>query len=487
MRSGQPLKRMPFVSTKPSAGGVLPVQVAVFGLFFSFYLFAVGIPFQSSDGQVMYETARSLAFDHDFAIRGETRFLPQVITGEDGQAYSKYDPGLPLLAAPVIRWADATAKENFADRYAVAAVFVQMVPAASMALALVALYTLAERLYGKAHALFIVLVTGLGTTVWVYGALFFAEATITAALLLALLALTRRDKPAVTLASLSLGLMLLTRLNTVIYLGSLCYFLVRQTPPPRRAVIVARLMIFPILALGLLAWHNHLRFGTVLQTGYEGENFTWAVPAGIIGMLVSPGKSVFLYAPPLILSALLYPRFRRRFSTLATTLLLLTGSALIFYGAWWAWHGGWVWGARFLVPLMPLWILVWGEIPRALKWRGLGVLLFVVGFAIQILGTFTVVNWTYARAFAGSSDPDDESRYAMVHYDFAQTPLAGAWQQVHAGKWQPQALFKLQTTGLPGNWSGGMPLVLGIIFGASLMTFLYELRLSYPYRETRHV
>jgi hypothetical protein len=192
-------------------------------------------------------------------------------------------------------------------------------------------------------------------------------------------------------------------------------------------------------------------------------------------MLFSPGKSIFLYAPPLILSIFLWPRLHRRHPPLAKSLLILTFSVLFFYGAWWSWHGGWVWGPRFLVPLVPLWCLSWGEIPARRWWIGTAFVLFIFGLAIQIPGAFTSIIPHYAEVF-GDAHPDDATRYAMVHYVPSLSPIVAAFEQVRDGWWEGQAIFRFKDTGAEGEWVGGLPLALGLILGACLMVIWQEFK-----------
>ncbi len=437
------------------------IRIAIFFLFLSIYLFSVGIPFYSSDGQVMYETARAIALENKLSIPPSP--LPQTTIGHDGNTYSKYDPGMPLLAAPLVAWGDSLAQETLAHRYAVAATWVMLLPALSMAIAMMALFVTAERIYGIHSAVLIVIVAGLATTVWPYARLFFAEAILTGLLMLCFMFLTA-PRPATLLASLTLGLAILTRASMVIYAPALFYFVARTQP----RCYISIFAIGPILAIGGLLYHNYVRFDDFFTTGYEGETFSYFPVAGIFGLLFSPGKSVFIHAPPLILSILLFAQLRRRLPTVATTVGLMTGTALVYYGAWWAWHGGWAWGPRFLVPLMPLWCLPWGEVPSHIKWRALTIVLFYLGVGVQIIGTFTNSNHAYAAAFEGARNADDESRYAVVHYDIDKTPLVVGLRNARAGQWEKHAIYQLHDTSLTQDWVDGVPRTIHRIFGFSL-------------------
>ncbi|MBI5929324.1 MAG: hypothetical protein HY862_08455 [Chloroflexi bacterium] len=446
-----------FIKKDFIAGGAshqrsLRLTTCTIGLFFfSLYIFSIGTPFYSSDGQVMYETARAIALKHTLATPPSD--LPQTIIGHDGRTYSKYDPGLPLLSAPLVLAADQLGQSTQSNRYALAAIAVQLVPAAAMSIALAGLFHIASRLYSFRQAVIITFIAGLCTLVWPYARLYFAEAALTGCLTLAIAPLIHRiSTHGVLFSSGVIGLALLTRASAIIYLPTLTYLIWKNSLPPRRWLNLGVFGCGPIIAVIALALHNYLRFHNLMTTGYEGESFHLFPIRGMFGLLFSPGKSIFLYSPPLVLSLIFWSRLRLKNATLAWALVILAGSALIFYGAWWAWHGGWVWGPRFLVPLVPLWCLPLGEIPTHPKWASLTLAVCVLGVVVQILGAFTDVTPHYAKVFAGANNPNDETRYAMVHYSPAQSPLVGAWQRAKLGIWENPAIFRLETTGLPGNW-----------------------------------
>lgn len=405
----------------------------------------------------MYETARAISFDHTLEIPDDS--LPQVVTDKDGHFFSKYDPGLPLIAAPIVSYADRVAQKAIANRYLVAAIFVMIVPTTAMALASTGIFLIACYFYDTRQAILISFVAGFGTTVFPYARLFFAETIMTAILTLGIFILHSK-KPSyskVLIASIFIGIGIITRASTVIYVPSFAYLIWQQSNPPQRQKYLLIFLIGPAIAGVGLLWHNIIRFNDPFITGYEGETFSTFPFIGAMGMLISPGKSIFLYAPPLILSAILFPRFRQKHTILANTLLIMTATCLLYYGSWWAWHGGWVWGPRFLIPLMPLWCLTWGELPKKFNWHILATLIFFVGLGVQVVGTFTNVTPIYAKAFEGTDDPDDESRYAMVHYDLSFSPLIAGFKRATKNQWEKQVIYELQATDLTENWVYGVP------------------------------
>jgi hypothetical protein len=197
--------------------------------------------------------------------------------------------------------------------------------------------------------------------------------------------------------------------------------------------LVILLTLFPALAIFTLMAFNLLRYDDPLATGYAGQGFDTLPLVGAFGLLFSPGRSIFLYAPPLLLSAACFPRFWRRNRPLAEAILLVGGVALLVYGAWWAWDGGASWGPRFLVPLLPLWMLPLGEVTS--RERPVWVSLSLLGFLAAILGVFTDVNRHYSRV----GD--------VVNYSLAGSPIVGAVKTALAGDIESPGIFHMQRMG----------------------------------------
>jgi hypothetical protein len=109
--------------------------------------------------------------------------------------------------------------------------------------------------------------------------------------------------------------------------------------------------------------YNKLRFGSIFTNGKFALaarahiKFFGNPAAGVLTILASPGKSVFLYSPVLVIGLWGFFGLRRRSPHLATAIaagsILLVSfiSCITFAG------GDWCWGPRYLVPLLPLWAL----------------------------------------------------------------------------------------------------------------------------------
>ncbi|MCX7792264.1 MAG: hypothetical protein N2378_16645, partial [Chloroflexaceae bacterium] len=264
-----------------------------------------------------------------------------------------------------------------------------------------------------AWATALALLYGLATLAWPYARTFFSEPL---AALLILLAAERADaarrlpagaptqRRALFFSGLAGGLVLPTRIAAGVALPVIGLYVLRVAWKGRAETTVMGVkqpsFVWPIVAwvggllpgLGLLLWYNLARFGTPIASGYasEGSLFTTPLLEGLYGLLFSPGKSVFLYAPALLLALpgglILWRRGARAPVVLAGGLFL---SHLLLYACWGEWHGGGVWGPRFLLPVVaPLLALAAGiGTTGATRWRPVAVaLLGLAGLAANLGG-----------------------------------------------------------------------------------------------------
>jgi hypothetical protein len=148
-----------------------------------------------------------------------------------------------------------------------------------------------------------------------------------------------------------------------------------------------------VACAALVLWHNAVRFGSPLDTGYSDEGFTTPLYVGLYGLLFSPGKSIFLYAPVTLLSVPgLVHLWRRHWAEagLAGGVAMVT---LVYYAVWWAWYGGWSWGPRFLVPALPFLVLPLGALLLDRVWARWALApLALAGVVVQVLGALVDFN-----------------------------------------------------------------------------------------------
>jgi hypothetical protein len=241
------------------------------------------------------------------------------------------------------------------------------------------------------------------------------------------------------LSGLASGLLLTTRIAAGVTLPVIALYMLWVAALCYRPGILRSIGHFAfglIPGLALLAWYNIARFGTPLASGYATEQgqFTTPLAVGLYGLLLSPGKSVLLFAPPLILALpgarALWRRGRADLVLLCAGLFL---SHLLLYALWDVWQGGGVWGPRFLLPVVAVGMLPAAALggPREahphVKVR-LG-LRACVG-ALAILGFLGNLG---GALFNFSTYVNSTAEAARV-YSLIGSPLIGHWRAL-AGRW----------------------------------------------------
>src|SRR5581483_7797277 len=150
-----------------------------------------------------------------------------------------------------------------------------------------------------------------------------------------------------SVAGLATGLALLAKVQGTLILPALVVYFIAlevslsQGQHPQGAGVhtqvhpywsVALAFAAPLIAcLGVLGYYNWIRFGTPFELGYGRVLTDYPLLRGIYGQLLSSGKSVFFYAPPLVLTLIAFPRFLRRFSAEASLCLILIAAVIVFH------------------------------------------------------------------------------------------------------------------------------------------------------------
>ena len=183
----------------------------------------------------------------------------------------------------------------------------------------------------------------------------------------------------------------------------------------------------------LYGWYNWARFGSPLTNCPMDPNklSPAELPIGLYGLLLSPGKSIFLYVPALLIVLAGYRIFWRRDRFLAATIVALAVYHLLIYGAWTDWPGGWTWGPRFLISALPLlWLAMPDGLTFAWRTRPLRIAasaLLVLSFAVSLLGVTSFYMAHLDRL---------ESRHMKIgasHFHWADSPIVGGvWTLEHA-------------------------------------------------------
>lgn len=330
--------------------------------------------------------AGDLSVPQTLAIRsggGQSIFFGKV--GRDGKPYAPYGPLAAFLALPHHLIGRAIASLAGVPRSALPAglawVFlvggITMTAAATAAaLAVAGFHRAALALETPPRTAFLLaMLLGGATVLWPYGTSFYSEAWQAAAFIwaAAFLLEARRDsvraRTLVIAASLLLAICGLTKVTSLVFAPGFVIAALCDRSQSLRARIVVAIALSAGIALatcGHVAW-NLYRFGQLFDFGYD-----WAetipqlppraflpgdVPRGLAVLLLSPGKSVLLWAPALLLALVRAKRFARREPAAAIGIATAAGVGLVFYAAYLFPEGAYSHGPRNLVPIIPLMLL----------------------------------------------------------------------------------------------------------------------------------
>jgi 4-amino-4-deoxy-L-arabinose transferase-like glycosyltransferase len=433
------------------------IEWIVFAFFCVFYLLTTCGRIQQRDEETMYRVTRNLVEQGAWSVETETVTLEPVdlpgtlptqplafqstfaSPGRDGQTYSKYGLGQSLTIVPLYLLGKALAALLPVPGFQYGAkllvsFFNSIVTAATCALLLAWVQALG---YSARTGLAIAVVYGLSTMAWVYTKTFYAQPATTLCLLGAAYSLTRfrqrSDRRWLGLAGASLGVAIVFRPTALIALPAFTLVLVlcrREASRARHLLLDGMVFLAPLaLALGINAWYNLVRFRSLLGSGYV--EATWDVPFlyGLYGMLFSPGKSVFLYNPIILLALAGVPLLARRHRDETLLISLLTVSYLAFYASYSFWTGGWNWGPRFLLPLLPLLTLSTAPLLEDSPVRG-GRIAFaalaIVGLAIQLPAILV----DHSRHLVALSERYPEDYYERCVRELQFSPVVNQWPVV---------------------------------------------------------
>jgi len=382
--------------------------------------------FMSSDELGSYFQTRSIARSFSLEIPGSVHMA---FSGRDGRSYSHYAIGQSLLAAPLdalghvvdpllspsVRrtLAGSAGLKTWHGEPAVrwGAFPVLFLPPA-IAGALAGLFFLFERRLGatrrSAVVASVVLVTA--THVGLMGTLFLRHTAEAFGVLGALFYWhrfrTSRAQRDLWLGSAWAAAILNLRgvgaINGVALGGYLCFVLlesVRGEGGWQAAAKRAPAVFVPLaISLALYGLVNWLKWGSGLASPQLGEAATtWGVPPwpALWGFLLSPGMSVFVYSPVLLLLPWTFAPFWRRHRAEALAGVVLAVTSLGFYSAYRLWTGLYTCpGPRYLVPVVVVALLPlgpWLDLSRGRALRVAFGALVALGVGVELLTT--VVSW----------------------------------------------------------------------------------------------
>lgn len=334
---------MRYFATNSSKGKNKKISFELLFLFLFVYILTARGQIQNSDEATMFSSLSNLMEKGTLAI-DELEELNQQIDyrvgflGTDGHLYSKYSPG-NLIAGSLLYWLGMQFQPGLG---AVLSLYLNPFLGA---IAMVILFKFLTNYYGLETALIVTLMIGFCTDWW-YQARGFGLETGGGALLLASLYLSDRGKPASS--AISFGASLAFRTLNGIAWPVWALSLYRSG---RRAIWSG--VLIGLFGFGLLGY-NWLRFGSLTNFGYDNVGFSTPLLVGMTGLFFSPGRSMFIYSPVLILTFPGLWMWLKSNRPLGFVLLIALVSYFVSVATWVSWDGGWSWGTRLLAPILPI-------------------------------------------------------------------------------------------------------------------------------------
>ena len=329
------------------------------------------------DGSSMLAVAQSIVHDGSLAVPA-----PLGVPGDDGRFYSKYGLLLPLLSiVPVALVQPLGALTGRVDLLEAAAAASLMPPIAGLLAA--ALFVLGRRLGAPRPAAVLVAAGAvLGTYLLPYGRDFFTEPLVALGLVVMI---ERALAGRAAQAAAALAFAVLARPQSAAFVPLLWAFLaLRGAGVGGLARTVAPLAA----AAALTVAYNVARFGAPLEFGYElpvDPGFTTPLLEGAGGLLLSPEKSIVLFAPAVVLAPAALVALARRDRVTAGLLAALFAATFVLAATWHSWMGGWSWGPRLVIPGVAVVLVAlapWiGSERRRLRVAGA---LFALGFVLSL-------------------------------------------------------------------------------------------------------
>lgn len=363
----------------------------------------------SADEMYMFGVTRNLAERGSISIddlRWLNERVPGGMNGPDGHFYTKLGLGQPLLGVPFyrlgIRWLRIPGDASFAGyRIGPLAGVRGAMAAGSVTAVLVVLgsYVLATLLgAGPRGSALAALATGAGSMLWPYAKTFFSEPAAALGIVWAVALLVAHGRrPALwkaALAGLLLDVAVLVRPFNLAVAAPVLLFALWAVPRahkgPERVAALRGLVALVVLIVGgaaAVGAYDAARYGSALATGYgANEGFRHDIAQGLLGFAVSPGKSVVAFDLLVLLApAGALVAWRSGCRAEVALLAVVCGLYAVVYSAWWAWEGGWAWGPRFLLPVVPLLMALAAPILDRLP-APLAIALMAVGAVVPVAG-----------------------------------------------------------------------------------------------------
>ena len=385
------------------------------------YLATAGGSMATTDAVVAYDLTRQMVDHGTIALSGNL-IGNLAYQGLDGRFYSPFGLAQSIwnvpfylagrLAAHALAW-----PPDRTEMATKAAVVLGSAVAAAACVLVVWLFALGLGA-GRRAAVAVAAAAGFATSLWPYSKFGFnvplAALLLVAAHYAAWRAVDSSSRLGAWLSGFWIGWAFLTRHEFAIAAAMLACWLACATRRHRGRVLAW-------WAVGVLpeivVWgsYNYVRYGSPLDAGYLRDQVpAWgsSVLAGLAGLLLSPGASIFIYSPIAVVAVWALFSARRAHAWFPALVLAELTVFTLFYAQLGNWIGGRSYGPRYLVPFLPL-ICVpladWVQEGAGIR-RRVVVAAAAISLLVQLPGVlvdFATVRVAHARQGGASGRPGD--------------------------------------------------------------------------------
>jgi hypothetical protein len=388
-------------------------QLSLLFFFVSFYFFTNAGWYQSGDEIAIVKVAKKIVSTGHIGLElDETAREPEddLVRGRSGYYYYKFGLGQSLVEVPFLflhqlffqpllfmSGSDITLGDYSMSEL----LFLLLCPSLISAVGCVLICRFAQLLsFSKKISFGLALIYGLGTMAWPYSKSLMSETTLNVVILGGVYAAVSYKLTAIRrwliLSGTLMGFAFITKSISAVVFPMLVAYLLFS--PPARRVLPDLVLCFgmPVMVfIGIQGWHNFIRYDSFFEFGYgfgwDHLGFSTPLSVGLWGLLLSPGKSLFLYSPVILLCLFSFKRFLHTRRSEAFLFLGITLAFVLPHASWWAWSGDRAWGPRFLLPIIPYFVVPlgcfiesWSQ--RSNLYRRLCISLAAFSIGIQILG-----------------------------------------------------------------------------------------------------
>ncbi len=423
----------------------------------------------SGDEEGYYQQSKAMAAgSYSFPLSDDVRYVAAWRFGRDGLPTGGGGIGAPAAAVPLaLAGRVASQGATGIQRDEVVRVFVGFTNPIIGALLIAVCFLIARQIGARRRdALLLATVIGLGTLVWTYSHQFLFSELLTALMVCASVLVAIRATrcgtwwlgPLAGVLAVGAVFARATAAPFVILIGAYLLATVWRRRGWRTAALRSGGFVGGAIAGGLLLMlANWWRYGSSTDVGYGEAPFEFSVWDGLNGLLLSPGKSIFIYAPVALVALVAIPWSIRRYPAEISLFLAIALANLLIFARFSGWSGDQAWGPRYMLIALPIFVLIAAPAINTAAWRGA---VAVAGCIGVVIGTFGLVvnplTW-FGRAAAEFSTEwrDDVQQLAFIH-EIHFSPVSS--QPVAHARLLPEAVQSSATfigdpSGADGRWS----------------------------------